>query len=370
MNVDGKEIRSIWLDEESDTIRIIDQRKLPHRLVIERIDTVATMVRAIREDHIRGSDLLHVAAAYGIFLAAKNSPQTEYRSSVDREAEKILGAQPDSVGLAGGIKRQLKAMLSGNTQAEQIRIARRNAIDIANENVAQCKQIGQHGFSVIRRSGSRRDTGEAIDILTNGYAGGLACVDYGTATAPIYSALEAGIDIHVWLTESRPHMEGSRLTAWEFEQRGVNYTVVTDSAAGYLLQKDRVDVVLIGAKFAGHDGHVAGYTGTYMHALAAADSGVPFYAAISSVSIDWYPESRKVANKLGAEDGMRFATGLLGNSIQSVLVTPRSSRTLNVSHDVTPPRLITGLITDRGICEPCEEGLLALYPEKRRIETE
>ena len=287
MNVEGNEIRSIWLDVDSDTVRIIDQQKLPHRLVIERIDSIATMVRAIQDKHGRGTEHLLMAGAYGVFIDAKSATTSEYRSSVDRAAAKLRQSCPSSFGLAAGIQRQLNAIRSGETQSEQIHLARDSVAKLAEDNMMQCLEIGQNGLSILDRLSQERGPVDPVNVLTNGNAGALASVDIGTATAPIFAARDAGIRVHVWITESRPHLEGARLTAWEFEQQNIEYTVVPDNAAGYLLSHGQVDVVLAGLQILRSDGQFTGYSGAYFNALAAADNSIPSYIALSTCAIDW-----------------------------------------------------------------------------------
>jgi methylthioribose-1-phosphate isomerase len=285
MKVDGKQVRPIWLDNNTKTVKIIDQRQLPHRFVVTELKTVRDVIVAIKEMYVRGAPLIGVTGAYGVYLAALNFDADNSTSIIDA-CNQIKAARPTAINLEWGVDRVLSKALKEKTPPEIISAALKEAGEIAEEEASNCKKIGEHGLTLIKEI-DRRDTTGPINILTHCNAGWLACVEYGTATAPIYMAVENGMDIHVWVDETRPLNQGARLTAWELGKYGVNHTVITDNAGGHLMQHNMVDMVIVGTDRTTYTGDVANKIGTYLKALAAWDNGIPFYVALPSTTFDW-----------------------------------------------------------------------------------
>jgi len=368
MRVNNKHFRTIWVKEnDARSIQIIDQRKLPHDFVIEDLTTVEAMAVAIKEMHLRGAGLIGAAAGYGMYLAAlEASDQKSFADHLNASAQKIITTRPTAVNLAWAVNRQLRAIEKGNTNTEKIAIALQTAHAIADEDAAYCKRIGEHGLKLIQDIKSKKDNGR-INILTHCNAGWLAFVDYGSATAPMYAAFDSGLDIHVWVDETRPRNQGAKLTAWELNQHGVPHTVIADNTGGHLMQHGMVDLVITGTDRTTVTGDVCNKIGTYLKALAARDNNVPFYVALPSSSFDW--KMRDGLNEIPIEERnaeeVKFMDGLCNGEVKEVLITPDKSPAANYGFDVTPSRLVTGLITERGICEANEKSILNLFPENK-----
>ena len=360
MNVQGRHYRTIWPKPGDErVIQLIDQRALPHRFVIEDVRTVAEMAAAIREMHVRGAGLIGAAAGYGMYLAT-------FESDLVAAAEQLKTTRPTAVNLAWAVDRQLKAIGAADSSEEKRTVAFRTAQQIADEDAEYCRRIGEHGFQLIRDL-SEKKGGGPVNVLTHCNAGWLAFVDFGSATSPLYAAHDAGIPIHVWVDETRPRSQGSKLTAWELGEHGVPHTIIADNAGGHLMQRGKVDAVIVGTDRTTYTGDVANKIGTYLKALAAKDNGVPFYVALPSSSFDW--SIRDGVNEIPIEERgseeVSHADGLHGGAHVEVRVAPESSPAANYGFDVTPRQLITGLITERGICEASEQSILDLFPEHR-----
>ena len=278
----------------------------------------------------------------------------------------LLSARPTAVNLQWAVNKVFDAISVKNSIDEKIQTALQTAGDIAEEDVENCKKIGEYGLNIIEEI-SKKKNGNPVNILTHCNAGWLATVDYGTATAPIYTAHEKGIALHVWVDETRPRNQGSKLTAWELLQEGIPHTVIVDNAGGHLMQKGMVDMVIVGSDKTALNGNVANKTGTYLKALAAKDNNIPFYVALPSSSIDFSIENglRDIPIEQRNPDEVRFVDGLVDGEIKSVLIPPEDSPAVNYAFDVTPAKLITGLLTERGICKTDKESILSLFPEKR-----
>jgi methylthioribose-1-phosphate isomerase len=366
MKVDGKDIRTIWLDKSEKIVKIIDQRKLPHEFRIVDLKTVGDAVTAIRDMYVRGAPLIGATGAYAVYLAALNAPGTRVDDDyIKREAERIKSARPTAVNLAWGVDRVLSAVLNTPGTAAKIDLARETAIAVIEQEVTNCRRIGEHGLTLIEQI-SRSKEGQTVNVLTHCNAGWLACIEHGTATAPIYAAFDHGIDIHVWVDETRPLNQGTRLTAWELGKHGVRHTIITDNAGGYLMQHGMVDIVIVGTDRTAVSGDVANKIGTYLKALAAWDNQVPFYVALPSSTFDWH--IRDGVNEIPIEqrdpDEVRYVYGLDGDRTTHVLICPRQSPAANFAFDVTPAKYVTGFITERGICQATEEDIRRLFPEK------
>ncbi len=369
MNVHGQHFRTIWLDEGEERVRIIDQRALPHRFVIEELVTSDEVARAIKDMHVRGAGLIGATAGFGMYLAAREAMQSRSFDEYLAQATVALKAtRPTAVNLAWAVDRQLRAISEHPGVHEKIAVALETARAIADEDAEACRQIGVHGVELIRTLSGRK-VGETVNILTHCNAGWLAFVDFGSATAPIYAAHDAGIRVHVWVDETRPRSQGSKLTAWELGQHGVPHTVIADNTGGHLMQHGMVDMVIVGTDRTTRTGDVANKIGTYLKALAAKDNGVPFYVALPSSSFDWEMRNglREIPIEERGSEEVKHADGWRENEHIEVLVTPQDSPAANYGFDVTPNRLVTGLITERGICSAEEKSILELFPERRLI---
>jgi len=366
MQADSIHQRPIWLDPNSKKVNIIDQRKLPHAEVVVELGTVADVVYAITEMLVRGAPLIGVTAAYGLYLSAVTAAGEQAGPDyLLRDAQKIKAARPTAVNLAWAVDRVLEVALKHKDVARQVHAARMEAEKIAEAEVENCKQIGRHGMDLIIRI-SREKKGAAVNILTHCNAGWLACVEYGTATAPIYAAHENGTAVHVWVDETRPLNQGSRLTAWELGKKGVPHTIIVDNAGGHLMQRGKVDMVITGTDRTTFTGDVANKIGTYLKALAAKDNHIPFYVALPSSTFDWTLRDgiKEIPIEERSPDEVRYVQGMDGGVIRRVLVPPAGSPAADYAFDVTPARLVTGFITERGVCRATEADIRRLFPEK------
>ena len=367
MKIDGKDLRPIWLDSDLNVVKIIDQRHLPHEFVIADLKTVDDVIRAITEMSVRGAPLIGVTAAYGVYLAALNSPvNTVGDDYLIQECTRLKAARPTAVNLAWAVDKVLSEVLKTNTASDKISMARKQAQKIAEKEAENCRKIGEYGLRLIYEI-SRKKQGHTVNLLTHCNAGWLACIEYGTATAPMYAAFDNGIDIHVWVDETRPLNQGARLTAWELGKHGVKHTVITDNAGGHLMQHGLVDMVIVGTDRTTFTGDVANKIGTYLKALAARDNHIPFYVALPSSTFDWNIKDgiKEIPIEERDPDEIRYVQGLERGTIRNVLIPPKASPAANFAFDVTPARLVTGFITERGLCNASEKDILGLFPEKK-----
>ncbi|UCF98584.1 MAG: S-methyl-5-thioribose-1-phosphate isomerase [Spirochaetaceae bacterium] len=358
-----KDLQSIWFSEQDAKVSIIDQRHLPHLLVVEEIESVAAMCTAIREMHLRGAPLIGVAAAYGMYLACREAGKFGSRGRLEEAAKRLLATRPTAVNLAWAVQRQLDGLAGIEDPLQWPATALAAAREIEAEDIERCRRIGEHGIALIEEIYNQ--TRSRVNVLTHCNAGWLACVRHGTATAPIYAAHHRGIPVHVWVDETRPRNQGARLTAWELGQARVPHTVIVDNAGGHLLQHGKVDLVMVGSDRTTRTGDVANKIGTYLKALAANDNGIPFYVALPSSTIDWNLRDGVAEipiEERNAEE-VSFVRGLPrdGREIAEVRILPEESPAANYAFDVTPARLITALITERGICPATEQGIAALF---------
>jgi methylthioribose-1-phosphate isomerase len=367
MKVDGKEMRPIWFDRVSETVQVIDQRFLPHKLIIKALNTVDETIYAIKEMVVRGAPLIGATGALGVYISLvqenNKGADTDYLVS---ECKRLKDARPTAMNLFWGVDRVLAAVLSRDTHASRITAALDAALAIVEEEAVNCEQIGAHGLPLIEEIGLRKK-GEPVNILTHCNAGWLACIEYGTATAPIYTAFDHHINVHVWVDETRPLNQGSRLTAWELGKHGVDHTIITDNAGGHIMQHGLVDLVIVGTDRTTRAGDVANKIGTYLKALAARDNHIPFYVALPSSTFDW-DITDGVADIPIEErdpDEIRYVQGLCNGKLEHVLVPPEDSPAANHAFDVTPARLVTGFITERGVCGATEQDILSLFPDKK-----
>jgi methylthioribose-1-phosphate isomerase len=356
MRVNGEPQRSLWPSAEADALYVIDQRQLPHRWAVERLHNVASVEQALREMWVRGAPLIGATAAYGLALQARH----DAGDSALRQAAATLGAaRPTAVNLAWALQRVLARLLP-LPPAERAVAAWREAGAIADEDVAVNQAIGRHGLQVLRELAARRDG--VLNVLTHCNAGWLATVDWGTALAPVYAAQAAGIALHVWVDETRPRNQGASLTTWELAQQGVDHTLIADNAGGHLMQRGQVDIVLVGCDRVAANGDVCNKIGTYLKALAAHDNRVPFYVAMPLSTLDLalaegaqIPIEQRSARELTHISG-RDAAG----RVVEVQLAPDGCAADNPAFDVTPARLVSGLITERGIVAAQPQALRAL----------
>ena len=366
MRVDGKDIRTIWLDENENVVKIIDQRKLPHEFVIVDLKTADDAITAIKDMYVRGAPLIGVTGAYAVYLAALNAPDPQIVNAyLMAEAARIKAARPTAVNLSWGVDNVLSAILKRTAPEEKIKAARDCAGAITEQEVENCRKIGEHGLPLIEQL-SQQKAGKTVNVLTHCNAGWLACIEHGTATAPIYAAFDHGLDIHVWVDETRPLNQGTRLTAWELGKHGVKHTIITDNAGGHLMQHGMVDLVIVGTDRTTVSGDVANKIGTYLKALAARDNDVPFYVALPSSTFDWKIKDgiRDIPIEQRDPEEVKYVQGLGQDGPTSVLICPPTSPCANFAFDVTPAKFVTGFITERGTCKATEEDIRKLFPEK------
>jgi methylthioribose-1-phosphate isomerase len=368
MNVNGKHYRTIWIKpKDNNVVQIINQRKLPHEFVIEDLKNVNDVEVAIRDMYIRGAGLIGATAGYGMYLASLEAPKENFYSYLKEAGEKLKSTRPTAVNLAWAVNRQLKGIRNKKSVIESILTTFRIANEIADEDSEYCRRLGEHGVKIIEEIYKKKN-GETVNILTHCNAGWLAFVDYGSATSPIYNAFDKKIPVHVYADITGPWNQGAKLTAWELGQHGVPYTVIADNTGGHLMQHGLVDMVITGTDRTTRTGDVANKIGTYLKALAAKDNNVPFYVALPSSTFDWTMRDgiKEIPIEERGSEEVKYATGLTDKGkIKRVLLTPQNSKAVNYGFDVTPARLVTGLITERGICKANEESILNLFPEHK-----
>lgn len=364
MKINNQDYRTIWLHPtDSKCVQIIDQRFLPHQLIIEDLRRVDDFAKAIKEMHVRGAPLIGATAVYGLYAACLDAPEGPVGIEYVEDALKVLRAtRPTAVDLFSWTERSMKAIRQAFDKDERIAAALKMAKELTEESVEHCRLIGQHGLPLIEKI-SQQKGGEPVNILTHCNAGWIACIDYGTATSPIYAAHDKGIAVHVYVDETRPRNQGARLTAYELLQHGVPHTVIVDNVGGHLMQHDMVDLVIVGSDRTTAQGDVANKIGTYLKALAAKDNDVPFYVALPQSSFDFEIKDglQEIPIETRSEEEVTHIQGWHEGEIKQVQLTPSGSPAVNYGFDVTPARLVTGLITERGICEASEEGIAQLY---------
>lgn len=362
MRIDGKPHTSIWAHDDQKTVEIIDQTKLPHQFTTLMLADVADAARAIKNMHVRGAPLIGVTAAYGLALAMRTDPSD---ANLDVSTQILIATRPTAVNLAWALK-DMRQHLSALQPQDRAAKAFARAAELAQDDIALCASIGDHGLALIRDMQAKK-AGKTVNILTHCNAGWLATVDWGTATAPIYKAHDAGIDVHVFVDETRPRNQGASLTAWELGQHGVPHTIIVDNAGGHVMQHGGVDLVIVGTDRTTASGDVCNKIGTYLKALAAHDNGVPFYVAAPSPSIDFALNDGVAEIPIetrGPEEVTHMAGMTAEGKIETVRITPASSPALNYAFDVTPARLVTGLITERGVLGATKEALAKAFPER------
>jgi methylthioribose-1-phosphate isomerase len=365
MKVGAKHYRTIWLNEDGWSVDLIDQRWLPHDFRVENVRTVSGIATAIRDMWVRGAPLIGVTAAYGVAIRMRQDPSD---AALDAVWEELHATRPTAINLRWALD-AMRESLRPLPERERAAAAYRKAAEIADEDVALNRAIGQQGLEIIREIARRKKPGEPVNILTHCNAGWLATVDYGTATAPIYLATEERIPVHVYVDETRPRNQGAHLTAWEMAGHGVPHTLIVDNAGGHLMQHGMVDMVIVGTDRTTANGDVCNKIGTYLKALAAKDNGVPFYVALPSPTIDWsvHDGVREIPIEERSADEVSLVWGRTSDGeITQVRISPDATNAANYAFDVTPARLVTGLITERGIAEASASGLAQLFPERAK----
>ena len=355
MKIEGKENRTIWF--ENKIVKIIDQTKLPHKFVIKDLKTVKDAINSIKIMEVRGAPLIGATAAYGLVLAIiENNDQ----SFLKKTSEELINSRPTAINLKWAVDRMMKK-LSGVNSNEIFNIALNEAKEICEEDVKFCENIGINGLKIIEEIYNKKKG--TVNILTHCNAGWLATINWGTATSPIYHAHKKGIPVHVWVDETRPRNQGANLTSYELNEEEVPNTIIADNTGGILMQRGEVDMCIVGTDRTLSTGDVANKIGTYLKALAAYDNNVPFYVALPSSTIDWnikdfkdIPIEERNSEELSHVEGLDE-----NNNVKKVLIYPKKSKTMNLAFDITPAKYISGLITEKGICEASEEGLGKLF---------
>ena len=363
MKVDGKAMRTIWVGADGCTVQIIDQTRLPHRLEIVDLPGLAAVCRAIRDMQVRGAPLIGATAAYGVAIALRADPSD---ASLDRACTELAATRPTAINLRWALG-EMRRSLAGLHGVARVERAWQRAAEICDEDVAINAAIGRQGLELLRVLARGKPPGATVNVLTHCNAGWLATVDWGTATAPIYMAHESGLPIHVWVDETRPRNQGASLTAWELGHHGVPHTVIADNTGGHLMQHEMVDLCFVGTDRTTATGDVANKIGTYLKALAAHDNRVPFYVCAPSPSIDFTLSDgvREIPiEERAAEEVSEISGRAPDGSIVTVRVTPDGSPAGNWAFDVTPARLVTGLVTERGVARAERASLAALFPER------
>jgi|TARA_B110000259_G_scaffold175041_1_gene209895 methylthioribose-1-phosphate isomerase len=355
MNIGGNPYRTIWF--ENNTVKIIDQTKLPHQFFIKKLKTVKDSINAIKTMEVRGAPLIGATAAYGLVLSIIENKDQYF---LQKSSEDLIASRPTAINLKWAVDRVMRK-LSGVNNNKILKIALEEAKNIVEEDVEFCKKIGMNGLKIIEDIANKKK--DTVNILTHCNAGWLATIDWGTATSPIYQAHKKGIKVHVWVDETRPRNQGANLTSFELSEEGIPNTIIADNTGGILMQKGRVDMCLVGTDRTLSTGDVCNKIGTYLKALAAKDNNVPFYVALPSSTIDWnLKDFKKVPIEERDPMELSHIEGLdRNNKLQKVLIYPQKNNALNLAFDITPAKLVTALITEKGVCEASEQGLKNLF---------
>jgi len=355
MKIEGKSYKTIWF--ESNLVKIIDQTKLPHQFIIKNLKTVKDAINAIKTMEVRGAPLIGATAAYGLVLSIIENNDLSF---LKKSSEELISSRPTAINLKWAVDRMMKK-LYGMNDKDILKIAIDEAKAITEEDEKFCKNIGLNGLKIIEDIAKKKK--DTVNILTHCNAGWLATIDWGTATSPIYHAHQKGIKVHVWVDETRPRNQGANLTSYELNEEGISNTVITDNAGGILMQRGQVDMCIVGTDRTLSNGDVCNKIGTYLKALSAKDNNIPFYVALPSSTIDWsikdhkqIPIEERNSEELSHMEGIDEK-----NQIKKIRIYPQKSKSLNLAFDVTPAKLVTSLITERGICEASEKGLKGLF---------
>ncbi|WP_072372527.1 S-methyl-5-thioribose-1-phosphate isomerase [Hyphomicrobium sp. NDB2Meth4] len=361
MKINGEAYRTIWLTGDGWSVEVIDQTRLPHEFVVVPLKSMEDAARAILTMQVRGAPLIGATAAYGLAMAIREDASDE---AIDRACAYLAKQRPTAINLRWALDEMRRAVLN-LPRADRVAAAYARAAQICDDDVETCRLIGVHGKALIDDIAAKKG-GTPVEVLTHCNAGWLACVDWGTATSPIYQAHDAGVPLHVWVDETRPRNQGASLTAYELGSHGVPHTIVVDNAGGHLMQHGKVDLVIVGTDRVAANGDVANKIGTYLKALAAKDNGVPFYVALPHSTIDWTLDegmSIPIEERSG-DEVLKMPGRLPDGTVVTIEIAAPGSPAGNPAFDVTPARLVTGFITERGVCPATREGLLSLYPER------
>ncbi len=357
MKIEGKEYKTIWFDEKKQVVKIIDQRKLPHQFIIKELKNVNEVKNAIKFMNVRGAPLIGVTAAYGIVLAIIENNDLNF---IKQSSEDLIKSRPTAINLKWAIDRMINKLSEINS-TEILSVALKEAKDICDEDQKFCKNIGLNGLKIIKEIYDKKK--DTVNILTHCNAGWLATINWGTATSPVYHAHKEGIPVHIWVDETRPRNQGANLTSYELNEEQVSNTIITDNAGGVLMQQGKVDLCIVGSDRTASNGDVCNKVGTYLKALAAYDNNVPFYAALSSPTIDWdIKDSKNFPLEVRDSSELSHIEGLDENdNLKKILIYPKKSKAMNLAFDVTPAKYITGLITEKGICEASNDALQKMF---------
>ena len=355
MKIEGNSYKTIWF--ESNLVKIIDQTKLPHQFIIKDLKTVKDAINAIKTMEVRGAPLIGATAAYGLVLSIIENNDLSF---LKKSSEELIASRPTAINLKWAVDRMMKK-LSGVNDKDILKIALDEAKAITEEDEKFCKNIGLNGLKIIEDIANKKK--DTVNILTHCNAGWLATIDWGTATSPIYHAHQKGIKVHVWVDETRPRNQGANLTSYELNEEGISNTVITDNAGGILMQRGQVDICIVGTDRTLSNGDVCNKIGTYLKALSAKDNNIPFYVALPSSTIDWnIKDHKQIPIEERNSEELSHVEGIdENNEIKKVRIYPQKSKSLNLAFDVTPAKLVTGLITEKGICEASEKGLKGLF---------
>ena len=355
MKVQGKKYRTIWF--ENNIVKIINQTKLPHQFIIKDLKTIKDSINAIKTMEVRGAPLIGATAAYGLVLSIIENNDLSF---LKKSSENLIESRPTAINLKWAVDRMMKK-LSGVNSSDILNIALNEAKKITEEDLIFCKNIGLNGLKIIEDIANKKK--DTINILTHCNAGWLATIDWGTATSPIYHAHQKGIKVHVWVDETRPRNQGANLTSFELNEEGIPNTIIADNTGGILMQRGQVDMCIVGTDRTLSNGDVCNKIGTYLKALAAKDNNVPFYVALPSSTIDWnIKDHKEIPIEERNSEELSHVEGLdKNNKLQKVLIYPQKSKSMNLAFDVTPAKYVTGLITEKGVCEASEQGLKGLF---------
>ena len=355
MKIEGKSYKTIWF--ENNLVKIIDQTKLPHQFIIKDLKTVQDAINAIKTMEVRGAPLIGATAAYGLVLSIIEKNDLSF---LKKSSEELIASRPTAINLKWAVDRVMKK-LSGVNDKDILKIALDEAKVITEEDEKFCKNIGLNGLKIIEDIASKKKG--AVNILTHCNAGWLATIDWGTATSPIYHAHQKGIKVHVWVDETRPRNQGANLTSYELNEEGISNTVITDNAGGILMQRGEIDMCIVGTDRTLSNGDVCNKIGTYLKALSAKDNNVPFYVALPSSTIDWsIKDHKQIPIEERNSEELSHVEGIdENNKLRKVRIYPQKSKSLNLAFDITPAKLVTGLITEKGVCEASEKGLKGLF---------